>query len=248
MKSNLIKNCCSQLNIPEFESELYLLLLKQKETNITKLAEVLEVQRKRVYQGLELLEKSGMLNRIGKEIIIELPLTLLDKLREKEDETKKLAEDLNEYLPELDKLIHFLPSQNLVKTYEGRYQFLRLFEEILREADGQISHFGSIEAIVEILGKVQSDNWVKRRVGRSISTRELIFQSDFLEQRRDIDYKELREIKLLPKKMEVSASYLIYGNKVVIWNSILPRIVVIDDKIIKNLMQFNFDLVWNLMD
>jgi HTH-type transcriptional regulator, sugar sensing transcriptional regulator len=248
MKSNLIKNCCSQLNIPDFESELYLLLIKQKEINITKLADVLGVQRKRVYQSLELLEKAGMVNRTAEEIEVELPLTLLDKLREKEDQTKKLAEDLNEYLPELDKLIHFLPNQTLVKTYEGRYQFLRLFEEILREAHGEISHFGSNDAIVEILGNVQADNWVKRRVGRTISTKELIFQSDFLEQRRNIDTKELREIKHLPKKMEVSASYLIYGSKVAIWNSVLPRVVVIDDKIIKNLMLNNFDLIWGLLE
>jgi HTH-type transcriptional regulator, sugar sensing transcriptional regulator len=248
MKSNLIKNCCSQLNIPDFESELYLLLIKQKEINITKLADILGVQRKRIYQGLELLEKAGMVNRTAEELEVELPLTLLDKLREKEDQTKKLAEDLNEYLPELDKLIHFLPNQTLVKTYEGRYQFLRLFEEILREADKAISHFGSNDAIVEILGNVQADNWVKRRVGRKISTRELIFQSDFLEQRRNIDAKELREIKHLPKKMEVSASYLIYGSKVAIWNSVLPRIVVIDDKIIKNLMLINFNLIWGLLE
>jgi HTH-type transcriptional regulator, sugar sensing transcriptional regulator len=248
MKSNLIKNCFSQLNIPDFESELYLLLIKQKEINITNIAKILGVQRKRIYKGLELLEKAGMVSRTNEDIEVELPLTLLDKLREKEDQTKKLVEDLNEYLPELDKLIHFLPNQTLVRTYEGRYQFLRLFEEILREADGEISHFGSNDAIVEILGNVQADNWVKRRVVRKISTRELIFQSDFLEQRRNIDTKELREIKHLPKKMEVSASYLMYGCKVAIWNSVLPRIIVIDDKIIKNLMLINFDLTWSLLE
>ena len=68
-----------------------------------------------------------------------------------------------------------------------------------------------------------------------------------MKKKRDHD-KELRNIKWIPIEYSGNAAYIIYGNRIAIWNVLSPRIVVIEDQVIVDFFKTVFELVWDKLE
>jgi sugar-specific transcriptional regulator TrmB len=250
MNTDILFNSLIELGLGKLEADLYLLLILGKETNITKLAQKLGVQRLRIYQALDSLEEFGLIQKRSKEsknIVLQSPSKIPALLQEKEYKFKRLSNDLNSIIPLLLKEYDSTLPHPSIKIYQGREQFILLMDQILEEEKEQIFHFGSNEHIVSLLTKDYADNWVDRRVGRKIGTREIIFRSNYIESRQEKDEDELRQIKWIPAQFDATGSYLIFANKVALWNSLLPKMIVVEDAVIVNLLKTNFEIIWELL-
>jgi hypothetical protein len=251
MNFKTIKNSLHQLN---FSKESIIVLEKifdMYNISISQLGISTGFQRLKVYKALDELQTLSLIKRekIGKEVIVSI--NNLNTLN------FKIKQKLNEQIVisgEMDKLISdFSIKQKTGKVLtdvefrQGHGDFIKLFEEILIEANNCVYHFGDINSIVNLLGYDHSVEWVKNRVSNKIKTFEIIFYDDFIRDRRIKDNEELREVKYI-NQQTVAASYLIYRNKVALWNGISPRIVVIKDVLIVQLLKTNFDLLWSLMN
>jgi predicted transcriptional regulator len=253
MNTSVLNKSLTELGLDDFEISLYFLLLDKIDPSITTLAKNLGVQRLRVYQALEKMQNLGLLvkNNIRdkNKLLIELenPNKIATLLKQKESQLRRLNNDLEQALPGFVSRF-FQPFRNsAVRIYQGKNQFEDFFSSILVEEKQQIYHFGSNDAIVDLLGWELAQEWVFDRVKQSIATKELIFSSHFIKTRQVKDIQEMRLVKYLPKNYEKPASYLIYNDKVAIWNAMVPRIVVISDPVIQELFKANFEILWEVL-
>lgn len=253
MNTSVLNKSLTELGLDDFEISLYFLLLDKINPRITNLAQNLGVQRLRVYQALEKMQSLGLLvkNDIKdkNKLLIELenPNKIVSLLKQKESQLRRLNSDLEQVLPGFVSRF-FQPLRNsAVRIYQGRNQFEDFFNSILTEEKIQIYHFGSNDAIVDLLDWELAQDWVQKRVKQGTATKELIFSSHFIKTRQEKDSEEMRQIKYLPKNYEKPASYLIYHDKVAIWNALVPRIVVISDPVIQELFKANFEILWEVL-
>jgi predicted transcriptional regulator len=254
MNTSVLNKSLAELGLDDFEIELYLLLMDKINPSITILAKSLGVQRLHVYQALEKMQSLGLLVKNDvkdkNKLLIELenPNRISSLLKQKESQLRRLNNDLEQVLPGFVSRF-FQPFRNsAVRIYQGKNQFEDFFSSILSEEKQQIYHFGSNDAIVDLLGWESAQDWVNDRVKQNIATKELIFSSHFIKSRQEKDIEELRQIKYLPKNYEKPASYLIYNDKVAIWNALVPRIVVISDPVIQELFKANFEILWDVVE
>jgi sugar-specific transcriptional regulator TrmB len=249
MKTNVLHEALLKIGLQDFEADLYLVIMNSLNPSITELAKKMSVQRLKIYQSLKVLEEYHLIKLYekNKKLVYELesPSKVLTALQQKESELNSLHDKLSKNLPSYLTKFYNQPRQTGVKIYEGRNQFRVFFESILVEEHEQIYHFGSNEAIVELLGWEEANEWVRKRVEKGIRTTEIIFPSFFIKKRSHLDTEELRNIKVLPGEFENSASYLLFANKVALWNAFLPKIVVIEDNMIYELMSTNFKILWD---
>jgi sugar-specific transcriptional regulator TrmB len=245
--SDTLINSLLEFGLTELDAKLYEFLLTRKDQKISHLAKHFGVQRLRIYKGLQSLEQLGLLKRNGTDIQIESPAKLPALLQEKEYKLKRLGQDIAKIIPVLLKEYDSTLPHPTIHIFQGKGQFIQLMDQILIEENDCIYHFGSIEHIVELLGLEYADNWVERRIAKNIRTKEIIFPSHYISNRDHKNSKELRQVKLTPLNFETAGSYLVFSNKVALWNSLLPKMIVIEDAIIVQLLKTNFEILWSLL-
>lgn len=247
-KENILINSLRDLDLSGFDSTVYLTLFQKGQLSVTALARILKVERPTIYAALERLRQHGLLpaqrESFARLIAIESPSRIFDLLEERRIILRHHAEDLEDHLPLL--LAEFVEKGRLsaFRLFEGRQQFLSVFEEALREAQEEILYYGNAQAFIDYVGLKYEKSWIRRRVSRSLKIRILVFRSILTEEFDRTDHKELRETRFLPLKGEFKSSFMVYGTKTLLWNPAAERAIVIDDLTITEMFKLIFELGW----
>ncbi len=250
MNSLILINSFKEVGLSRLEAEIYLLLLGNKDISITNISSNLSVNRVKVYESLKKLEKFDLLKRGGnysKIINLEPPTRVIAMLKHKENQTKTLAADLEEIVPELMISYEYLNKNPKVKIYEGVGQMTRLLLQHLEEVETEILWLNEGEDLNALFG---SDyfytEYSQRRAKKGINTRILANTNNItIKKYQPKEAMELRKVRFLPPQYQSPGTITIFNSKIIMWNTHIPRAVVINDSQLAQVQRDLFETVWS---
>lgn len=247
MEDQLVK-LLKELNITGNEARVYLACLELGPTTITKIARKAEVERATVYAILERLKDKGLVTISVKEsdrhIQVESPDKLLILASHKKRAITEKEHQFKEILPDLLASVNQRGKQPKVRFYEDKEQFIQVFESILNEAKGEMYYLGNTDVLVKSVSWEYEKRWIERRVRKHIFLHFMVFRSLLSQRHKKYDDEEFRETRFLPKNMKFEASYLLWGNKIALWNPVVPLAIAIEDEIIVKMFKEMFLGMW----
>jgi len=250
--SDILSKVLNQIGLSSFAIKAYTTLSLLDDPNITNLAKELSVDRAKIYATLIELEDAGLVQpRKSHSRFIDLvsPSILVQKLRKKELEAKNLSLELVESLPNLNFKFSNKKRSPLVKIYEGKTQFINLYNQVLEESGDKIEMFGNADEVYDLISFEYQLSWSSERIKKNIFSKLLVFHSHKLEQLNKKTYLNgKREIRWLPQDYHVPGSYWLFGNKTIHWNPVLPKAIVIEDKIATDCMRASFNFLWDMFE
>lgn len=250
MISNVIANTFAQLGDFKFESNLYELLLKNKQPTITFLAEKLQVHRDKIYKSMDKLELLGLIQKesdYSREIFVEPPATLFALLKHKRSQTDQILESFETVLPEMQTNYNNIKKHTTVKLYQGQDSFVQIFDKFIEEAQDEILCYCNPSYFHEIVSVNYLRMWIERRLKKNLKIR-IISTKNTSEEFELFESKDkLRQIKFLPENIDFKGTFYLVGSKIVTWNPVLPKAVAIEDIVIAQTYRSMFEFIWETL-
>lgn len=247
--AHILLKSLQALDLSPFSIKVYIALTELEDASVTKLAEALSTDRTKVYTALQELEDTGLIppkDSYARSIEVFPPNIILQKLKQKEIEAKNLSTELIENLPNLNFSFYNKNRSSLVKIYEGKTQFMNLYNQILEEAGDFICMFGNAEEVYDLISFEFQMNWNTRRIQNNVYAKLLVTYSNRLDKiNKQHGVGGKRQVRWLPETYPVRGSYWLFGQKVIHWNPVLPKAIVIEDKTIYETMQADFNYLWD---
>ena len=236
--------------LTEREATLYLTSLKSGESGMTILAKRAGIKRSTAYLTFESLESRGLMGSLKTRLGLRFIATKPELFFAREERRLK---DLSSLLPQFKNLSIEKLYQPKILFYEGREGYRIALEDALKKPNITLRYLGSIEEFYKVVGEdYDRDHIIPRRVKSNIWVRNLTFD-DLSEKSKNwinpkVNLKYLREIRLLPKEFDFKSSFIIYGDRVVIFAGNKEKIVVIiESQEIALSEQRKLDLIWSLI-
>jgi len=247
--ANILLKSLQTLGLSAFSIKVYMSLTELEDANVSKLATELSTDRTKIYTALNELQEVGLIPpkaNYSRNIEVFPPNIILQKLKQKELEAKNLSSELIENLPDLNFSFYNKNRSSLVKIYEGKTQFMNLYNQVLEESGDYICMFGNAEEVYDLISFEFQMNWTSRRIATNIYSKLLVTSSNRLDKvTKQQGEGGKREVRWLPETYPVKGSYWLFGQKVIHWNPVLPKAVVIADKTIYETMQADFNYLWD---
>lgn len=247
--AHILLKSLQALGLSPFSIKVYTTLTELPESNVTILAKELSTDRTKIYIALQELQDFGLIppkDSYARSIEVFPPKVILQKLKQKEIEAKNLSTELIENLPDLNYSFYNKNKSSLVKIYEGKTQFMNLYNQVLEESGDYICMFGNAEEVYDLISFEFQMNWTSRRIQTDIRTKLLVTYSNRLDKitkQQGVGGK--REVRWLPETYPVKGSYWLFAQKVIHWNPVLPKAIVIEDRTINETMQADFNYLWD---
>lgn len=241
-----IKKKLIKYGLDEKEVNFYLAALSLGESNMTELSKKSGLKRATSYAVYKSLEDKGLMGQFKKTSGLHFVA-----LKPKNLEIKALEnlENIRSIIPELDALYVENFDKPKITYFEGKEAYLRIAEESIMEPNTTLRIIGSLSDSYSVVGKdYDIKSYIPKRISRNINI-QIINTADMLKDDLSKTNKdELREVRILPKKIELTSMTLIYGNTVVIVGSKNQlTMVVIDNPEIAHDEREKFDVMWNLL-
>lgn len=248
MKQNLYESL-KELGLTESETGLYITSLTIGPTTIATLAEHLNTPRPNVYKVIAGLEQHGLAKfsarkRYARTFIVEPPTVVLEKLREKRKKTLDLDQVLVGAMPDLLALYHQGETPTKIKIFRGEEQWMNIFFNILDEARGVIEFFGSADAFIDMISWEVEREWIKKRVERGIHINVLITHGKDASTLKATEAQEMRTTKFFNGTLPFVTGFMLFANKVIIWQPKAPLALLIEDEYIVQMLRSVFMALW----
>ncbi|MFH1456742.1 MAG: hypothetical protein ABIF17_01350, partial [Patescibacteria group bacterium] len=212
------------------------------------------INRTTVYDLCESLMKKGLLSKYKKSSgtyfnALE-PQKLLDYLdrekKERNKETERQKQKIEELLPQLISLQNIYTSKPKIKFFEGEKGMREAYEDTLTSKE-IILAYANVETMHDGLPNFFPE-YYKRRTENKIFIRAILPQNKLSIERSKYDQKEMRDSRLLPsQKMSFSPEINIYNNKMLIASWKEKIALIIESKELADLQKLIFNLVWDTL-
>jgi predicted transcriptional regulator len=244
MQSDILFHSLINLGISVFDAKLYQYLLENPNYSVSQIASDIGTNRVRIYDSFKRLQEHNLLDKLENGSLAAVsPNKILSELRLKEVTTKKLSNDLEVIIPELLYKIQSKNKNPIVKVYEGKASFVRLATEIVEDLqpNSEILWIAEGDELYDLTG---FDYFIEeldtRRHNKAVVAKILASHKSRLR----TDAKLTREFRFLPSNFETPGTITIAGNKVIFWNTIIPKVIVIEDAITTKVQTQIFYLLW----
>jgi sugar-specific transcriptional regulator TrmB len=243
-----IRENLEALGLTEHEIAIYLASLELGESSIIPIKKRIGLPRTTVFRLLEQLKAQGIIEIIEtptRRLYVPYPprkiVTLLNNQAEK---FKEKAENLQNILPELNKLYSASPFQPKVRFFVGD-EIEQIYNEILESPIEELLYIGETNKLTSILSKQFFAKWVKKKVEKNIWTRSIRVREQedlFFDPRKD-----LRKARFAPKGFEAPSHTYVYHNNVAILTSAKENFgVVITSHEFAATMKNTFQELWKI--
>lgn len=238
-----------ELGLTESEANLYTTSLALGPATIASLAEHLGIPRPNVYKVIAGLETHGLAKfserkQYTRTFIVEPPTIVLQKLRDKRESVANLDHSLVSFMPELLAQYHQGETPTKIKIFEGREQWLKIFFQVLDEARGDISFFGSADSFIELITWEKEYEWIEKRIEKNIHINVLLTPSKDAKVLGSGDQKEMRTTRLYTGTLPFVTGFMLYANKVIIWQPKAPLVLLVEDEYIIEMLRSVFEFMW----
>ncbi len=247
MQSNILSKSLQKIGLGELAINVYIELLNNNSNNISTLANTLRTHRPTIYKAIDELASFDLIN--AKTLIIQPPSRIVAILRFNEIENKRISDDLSDALPQFLSQYYSTTKVSSVKVYEGKNNFVKLINECMEELELNTEILWFCEGLelysiidpyffnIELGSRRKKKN-VQARVLASFDNK-VVLESGNRNQELD------RFVKVLPQECSSLGTIAVFGNKIVNFNTVLPRATVIEDPVIANVYRGLFNVIWN---
>jgi len=233
------------LGLNEKDAQVYLAILKMRQTTPTEIAQMTGIKRTTVHHCLDSLIKMELINKIiddsGKHYFADNPEeSLKNVIREKE-------RNIREMIPELKNLYGTGSAHPGIRIYQKEEGLRRIFNDVLNCQDKTVRYYSSDLDIDKMLGEEFLREFVQNRIEkgiRSLSLRSFKYKPE--REQRTTHAKQLREVKFLPDDIEIAPYMCIYDDKVVSISAGEQKVgFIIQSKEFAEAQKIIFDMLWN---
>ncbi len=247
MQSDLLSKSLSKIGLSKLASQIYIELLSVPTQKVAQLAQKFRVHRPMIYRGLAELRDLGLMSFESLEI--EPPSRVVAILRHEEIENKRLSDDLSDILPSY--LNEYYSSQKIskVKIYEGKNEFVKLLNQCIDELqpNGEVLWLCEGMELYDIIDPYYFNFELASRRKKKGNKARILASYDNSVSTSNQNKNELidRQVKILPKKFTSLGTIGIFGNKIVNWNTVVPRAIMIEDEVMATVYRDIFNYIWN---
>lgn len=244
-----IRLALQSLGVSEFDQKVYAIILDRGTTNVSSLARHFTVERPTVYGAIDRLQSLGLMAKkqdYSRRVAVEPPCMILALIEKQKNILRQVGAELEQKMPEMMLEFSTKNRDSSYKMFEGREQFLAVFEEAIQEANDEILFFGDVENFVSYEGIKTEQTWIKKRLKKNVSIRLLVIKpkDEEITQIEKDDPTELRQTRYLPPQFNCTSSFMIYGHKTLLWNTLADRAIVVEDPIITEMFTQIFESLW----
>jgi sugar-specific transcriptional regulator TrmB len=237
------------LGLTESEANLYTTSLTLGPSTIASLATHLSMPRPNVYKVIAGLERHGLAKfserkKYARTFMVEPPTVVLEQLRKKRETVARLDHGLVGAMPDLLALYHQGESPTKIKVLDGKEQWMKIFFQVLDEAKEEISFFGSADAFIDMISWEKEKQWIKKRVARAIHINTLLTPGKDAQVLQQTDKEEMRTTRIFDGSIPFVTGFMLYANKVILWQPKAPLAVVIEDEYIVAMLNSIFAVLW----
>lgn len=240
-----MEDVLKKIDLTESEAKLYRTLMMEGEGTASSIANKAGIGRRLAYDKFRSLVDQGLVSYIDKDnkriYRPNNPEKLREKVRERKKALQRLEKEVESIIPQLMKQFQNSSSEREIRVLEGKDGIKQLFEDQLRESEGEIKIIGSpIEA--EDLLEHFLPTWTKRRAEKDIDI-EGVFEH---EMRGMIGNREATtNARFLPEGHKSNVSISIYGDRagIIFWLE-NPLVILIEDREAAESFESYFKLVW----
>ncbi len=229
-----------QSGLTKKEARIYLASLELGPSSAQMIAKKAKIKRATTYDVLEALTDKGLVSTIIRSkkryFIAEDPKRVIKIFKEKQ----KVLEGALPYLKSIYNIEEIKPA---VRFYEGKEGIKAVWEEVLEDRKEALA-FSSAEDLFEALPDY-FPSFVERRVKLGIPTRVILRESKRARERKRLGPRELREVRIIPRKFVYHAMIVIFGNKIAMFS--LKKhfmAVVIESKRLTEVQRAMFEFIW----
>ncbi|NTW30106.1 MAG: MarR family transcriptional regulator [Candidatus Moranbacteria bacterium] len=238
-----------ELGLGDMEADLYMVSLKLGPSRISDIAKHLGISRPNVYKVIRSLEKHGLVRYSEKEkysrsFMVEPPSLVLEALRKRKSRLSKIDEGLVLEMPDLLATYHQGEGSTKIKVLKGKEQYIKIFNQSVEEEDKEIQFCGSAGDFIDFISWDVENDWIKKRLKRNISIKVLTVPGAIPENLKSRDDREKRETRILKVANPFRSSFMLYANKMIIWQPEAPLAVLVEDIYIVRMMRELFDVLW----
>ena len=232
------------LGLTKQQSEVYFKLLEIGSSGVGTLTNRLDIARISCYDTLNRLVNKGLvsfINSRGKRVYHATnPEKILQIAKEREQEATRQRINIENILPELNKLNVNRGGDKEASIYKTKQGIKSLFELMLKIKETIYVLSATGKALQEL--KHDFHQWHKRREKNKIKTY-VIFNEEL--RKKEVTEMPLSEIKFLAKGYSSPSTLFIFGDYVVtlIWSD-LPFAFLIKSKDISKTYHNYFKLIW----
>jgi sugar-specific transcriptional regulator TrmB len=249
VKKNLYSSL-KALGLTEQEIELYIVSLDLGPSTITRIAKNLMIARPNIYPLLKSLESHGLAKmsnqkKFERRFIVERPSVVLEKIRQMKKELNNNESDLVSGMPDLLALYSQGERDSKIKIIQGKEQYIKLFRSIIEEYDEIIEFFGSAHDFVSFISWDIENEFIKNRLKKGTFIRILVLPSKITDTFIKKDKQEKRETRIYKGKAH-KTSFLIFANKVIMFQPKAPLAILIEDEYIMQMLKSMFYSLWKI--
>jgi len=227
-----------KMGLTRNESIIYISLLKLGITGAQNLVKESELHRSRVYDGLESLQRKGLVSFVIKDYKKHFQAVEPEKLLEYVDEQKEAVKQI---LPDLKRIEGVKREEISASVYKGKEGLKTIHSEMLKEGK-DIMVLGAKALIYSEL-QYFIPNFEKERLKKGMKW---ICLWDKEEYKKRTSNKAEVYGKVLPRGFDSNGVVNIFGNKVaiVLWKEKYPSGFMIDNRDIANAFRKWFDIIY----
>jgi len=246
-------NSLKELGLSELEINLYTVSLSLGPVPIKKIAESMGISRPNVYKVIKNLESHGLVQfsdraKYTRTFMVESPTTIIDKLRQKKEKISVLDNDFIYQLPDLLAQYHQGETPTKIKVMKGRDQYIKVFNQSLEEAKDEIQYFGSADDFINFISWGNELNWMRKRIKKGIFMKILVFREQISNDLKGKDVVERRETRFLKEVDHFHSSFMLFSNKVIIFQPKAPLAIFIEDQFIVEMLKGIFNKMWGISE
>jgi predicted transcriptional regulator len=247
MQTDILAKSLHKIGLSELATNVYLEILGDNTNNVSTLAKILRTHRPTIYKAIDELAELDLINK--KTLVIEPPSRIVAIIRHQEIENKRIGDDLSEILPQFLNQYYATNKTSSVKIYEGRNNFVKMINECMEELEpnSEILWFCEGLELYEVIDPYYFNIELgSRRKKKNIRARILAsFDNNKVTAKENKNEELDRLVKVLPKECSSLGTIGIFGNRIVNFNTVLPRVTVMDDAVMAKVYRGLFDLIWN---
>lgn len=240
-----------QLGLTTKEADIYELLLRRGETEVSPIIDELKLKRATVYKSLYALEKKRLVTKrdINKKIRFrpEPPTQLLSYAESQVKAQERAKDDLRTLIPQLTSAYLLAVEKPVVSTFEGIKGLQEIYEDTLREGK-EIRAVLQTAEVDPTMYEWLTTIYVKKRAKLGIEAKVIVSSGKWSQEYTKKDEKEHRTTITVPSTLfPVRHEVDVYGDKVAFINykkgEALIGVVITHPQVAQTMRAW-FDLAW----
>jgi sugar-specific transcriptional regulator TrmB len=241
-----------KLGLSKLSSDIYMELVSSPDISISDLCLSTGQYRAKIYESYEELKAIGLIERnndFTRKIVVKSPSVVTTLLKQKQFDITNSLVDLQAELPFI--LANISPSQKhlSIRVFEGTNKFNYLMTTILDEcSEGEVMvSFNESDDLYEVIGNDYFFNiWIEKRIRKNIFNRILHNpKNSFIKMETPKDEAKFRRTKVLTHGYQANGCYWIIGKKIILWDTVTPKAVLIENEVMSRLMKASFEMIWD---